>query len=62
MDTDSEKYKRKKRADGSFRKTKHIKKLIENNPNISPEEIAEFRKLYWHKIDNIKFFVKNIQK
>lgn len=49
---------RKKRVDKSFRKTKHIDQILENNPDITPEEIAEFRKIYKQKVSNIRIFCK----
>lgn len=49
---------RKKRVDKPFRKTKYIDQLLNNNPNISTEEIAEFRKIYRQKLGNIRSFCK----
>lgn len=49
---------RKKRVDKPFRKTKYIDKILENNPNITSEEIAEFRKIHRQKVGNIRLFCK----
>jgi hypothetical protein len=39
-----------------FRKTKKVDQLLANNPNITLEEIAEFRKIYKQKLSNIRRF------